>query len=74
LGFLISLILEDQHDLRELLLAASDLTPFAIEYRYPDAAIDNLNLSDVTNALNSARELVTKLAEKVASLEDEGIL
>lgn len=74
IGQLISYFQGIDQTLRDLLVEASDLTPFAVEYRYPDAARDVLTIEDINNALATARKVVDQLATLIAKQEGEGIL
>ncbi|MEQ1665789.1 MAG: HEPN domain-containing protein [Bdellovibrionales bacterium] len=52
-------------DLKELMIEAIVLTPYAVEYRYPDAAHVSLEIEDLENALNIANEVFKKLTELI---------
>lgn len=74
IGQLISLVPAKYSHLHELQIEASDLTPFAVEYRYPDAARGELTIEDITVALATARQVVSSLATSLNQNKSEDFL
>lgn len=74
IGQLISFFPTQFENLNELLTEASDLTPFAVEYRYPDAAKGELTIEDIMKAYATSRQVVETLAELIAKTGNEELL
>lgn len=52
-------------ELLETLIDAKLLTPFAVEHRYPDAALKNIEYEDVVFALNVAKTILNELSKRI---------
>ncbi len=51
--------------LHELLMKARDLTPYAVQFRYPDSVTRELEKAEVEESMKIAKEVVKKMSELV---------
>ncbi len=52
-------------ELRELLTRARDLIPYAVQFRYPDAVVKDLEKHEVEEALNIATQVLKEMSSLI---------
>lgn len=62
---LAKLILEIYPELKNLLILANDLTPFAVEFRYPDASKKEMEINDIQEAITIAENVYQEMTNKI---------
>lgn len=65
LGLLAYKVEQLHSELKELLQSAVDLVPYAVQFRYPDAATRELDEPEITEALVIAKKIVKKMSEMI---------
>ncbi len=65
LGLLAYTVEQLHSELKELLQSAVDLVPYAVQFRYPDAATRELDEPEITEVLAIAKQIVKKMSEMI---------